>query len=374
MLELLAERGQSYADLDDLLGPRRGRGPPARPCRAGRARRRRPRPQRRPHRLPAGPGGPDRPGRRGPPPAPGRRRPRAGGRDLGAASPSWRPRAELPKLPPPPGGGRFLSRERRRCRAERASAGRRWPASRASGAASTPCSAGAAVLLVGVVLAVAASSRATESPAALSRRTDGTATAATTSARSRTVRSSAHPADAPVGGSDAAGAAIVGILRGDQSGRRHRPGLPRRDRREPEPGATGARPTSSGSCSTTRPATRCRRSSPTRTARSTTGSRSRRRRRARSREHRAIEISLSERRTRRCGDPAGGPGPDLPDQAARAGPSCAGDIRQPQTRRPVRRGALGQELAGVHDPGRVEALLQRPQRLDARRSPTSACM
>ena len=77
MLQLLLERGQSYADLASLLGTRRGRGADPRPRRADRAGRRRPRPQRRPHRLSARTGRPDRQGRRRPPPEGRPGRPRA---------------------------------------------------------------------------------------------------------------------------------------------------------------------------------------------------------------------------------------------------------------------------------------------------------
>ena len=68
MLQLLLERGQSYADLASLLGVDRGRGEDPSPRRAHRAGRRRPRPQRRPHRLSARTGRPDRQGRRRAPP------------------------------------------------------------------------------------------------------------------------------------------------------------------------------------------------------------------------------------------------------------------------------------------------------------------
>ena len=129
------------------------------------------------------------------------------------------PAAELPKLPPPPGGGRFLSRE------PRAPTGAE-PARR-SPLASIPQERGrvyailgaAAVILVGVVLAITGVfSGDDESPAAdtPSEQTsgDGDNNIGNVPAGEELERVPL----APVGNGDAAGAAIVGILRGDEAG------------------------------------------------------------------------------------------------------------------------------------------------------------
>jgi hypothetical protein len=131
------------------------------------------------------------------------------------------PAADLPKLPPPPGGGRFLSREPSGSAADGAEPARRSPLAAIPGERGRLYAAlgAAAVVLIGVVLAITGVfSGDDESPAA--------DTPAEASAGDETDGIGAVPPGeelervplAPVGNGDAAGAAIVGILRGDESG------------------------------------------------------------------------------------------------------------------------------------------------------------
>ena len=141
-----------------------------------------------------------------------------------------------------------------------------------------------------------------------------------------------------------------------------------------------ARPTWSGSCSTRRPATRCRRSSPRQGSfndrfaipPAVTGlifnprlGAVDRGRASPTRRQTLTEIQQAAQ--------------DETFQIERPGRTVL-EARIPDVPAAGRPGlgpgrlAVGQELAGVHDPGRVEALLQRTQRLDARpRPPRRAC-
>ena len=237
VLEMLLA-GQSFADLDDLLGLSEDDVREPCPRGADRARRRRPGPQRRPERLPARPGGPDRARGRRPAPAPGRRRPRARRRGSPSELAELAPAARAPEAPARPGGRRFLEPRRAGAPAEPAarapSAVRRWPAlPQGRRRASMPALGAAAVILIAVVLGVdrrlLRRRRARDAAATTTASADGEPTPIAHRAVQReSRRRGAHAASPlkPPGNGDAA-------RRRDRRALDRRPALPRPRGREP---------------------------------------------------------------------------------------------------------------------------------------------
>ncbi len=379
VLEMLLTGGQTLRGSRRPLRPRRGRNARARPRGARGARRRRSGPERRPDRLPPGPGRPDRPRRRRPAPAPGRRRSRARRQDRRPSSTTLFPAAELPKLPQAPAGSRF--------------GGRAAPPRRRSPRASPGPSTDRAVELHAKQTRMFAGTgrrrdhpdrrRARDRRGLLGRRRAVRPPPAETTKRPRrTTARSRRSLDAD------------SRRRGDQPSSpraaRRRQGGRRCDRRHHgrrvSPTSTSCsrtcpsrrriRPTSSGSCSTRTTATRW----PPQIARERQVFEDRfaipaRSRRPISQFARAIEISLSNpedspqalpRRPRRRTRPDRAPRRDRPARRrSAAGRRGAAGRRRPagagRGRRRKRR--LSHQLAGVHDPGRVEPLLERAQAL-----------